>query len=124
MQEPKTLRWRITKCSGNERNDRYRPADAFGPYRMLQFAQTGGRIIIAPILLIGACHVSCALAEAAKDDARAHRAMCVQVVSCGSKDGTMKEYPDPCAARRDGAAGIRPMAGDSCQRSGPALPAR
>ncbi|WP_080664333.1 Kazal-type serine protease inhibitor family protein [Sinorhizobium meliloti] len=31
---------------------------------------------------------------------------CVQVISCGLKDGKAKEYPTPCAAALDGATDI------------------
>ncbi|HUR42494.1 MAG TPA: Kazal-type serine protease inhibitor family protein [Aestuariivirga sp.] len=39
---------------------------------------------------------------------------CVQVISCGVKDGVAKEYPTPCAAARDGATKISPKSGASC----------
>lgn len=41
-------------------------------------------------------------------------ATCVQVISCGFKDGKYKEYPTPCAAARDGATGVVAKVGDSC----------
>jgi hypothetical protein len=39
---------------------------------------------------------------------------CVQVISCGTKDGVRKEYPTPCAARDDGATDIKPKTGPTC----------
>jgi hypothetical protein len=39
---------------------------------------------------------------------------CIQVISCGIKDGKPREYPTPCAAREDGATDITPKTGDSC----------
>lgn len=39
---------------------------------------------------------------------------CVQVVSCGIKDGKPKQYPTPCDAAKDGATNIVPRTGDSC----------
>jgi hypothetical protein len=43
--------------------------------------------------------------------------MCVQVISCGTKDGKAKEYPTPCAARDDGATDIHPKTGPACDVS-------
>ena len=40
--------------------------------------------------------------------------VCVQVISCGTKDGKRKEYPTPCAAKDDGATDIAPKSGPSC----------
>ncbi|NDW02799.1 Kazal-type serine protease inhibitor family protein [Jiella pacifica] len=40
--------------------------------------------------------------------------MCMQVVSCGIKDGAPKEYPTPCAAEDDGATNVQPKTGGSC----------
>ena len=40
--------------------------------------------------------------------------VCVQVISCGTKDGKVKEYPTPCDARDDGAIDIHPKTGSSC----------
>jgi hypothetical protein len=39
---------------------------------------------------------------------------CVEVISCGTKDGTVREYPTPCAARDDGATNIAPKTGATC----------
>ena len=39
---------------------------------------------------------------------------CVQVISCGIKDGKPMEYPTPCAAMADGATNIKTKTGDSC----------
>jgi hypothetical protein len=39
---------------------------------------------------------------------------CVQIVVCGTKDGQVKEYPNPCAARKDGATNIVPKEGPTC----------
>jgi hypothetical protein len=40
--------------------------------------------------------------------------MCAQVISCGIKDGKVKEYSTPCDARDDGATNIHPKTGTSC----------
>jgi hypothetical protein len=40
--------------------------------------------------------------------------MCAQVISCGTKDGKVKEYPTPCAAQDDGATNIHPKNGSTC----------
>lgn len=40
--------------------------------------------------------------------------VCPEVISCGVKDGKVKEYPTPCAATLDGATNIMPKMGDSC----------
>jgi hypothetical protein len=40
--------------------------------------------------------------------------VCVQVISCGTKDGKRKQYPTPCAAKDDGATDIAPMTGPTC----------
>jgi hypothetical protein len=40
--------------------------------------------------------------------------LCAQVISCGTKNGTVKEYPTPCAARDDGATDVHPKSGPSC----------
>lgn len=45
---------------------------------------------------------------------RTAASVCAQVISCGIKDGKMKEYPTPCAAKDDGATNIKPKQGDSC----------
>jgi hypothetical protein len=45
---------------------------------------------------------------------RTAEAVCAQVISCGIKDGKMREYPTPCAAEEDGATSIRPKQGASC----------
>jgi len=42
---------------------------------------------------------------------------CTPVISCGTKDGKRKEYPDPCKAREDGATDIRPKTGPTCEAS-------
>jgi hypothetical protein len=39
---------------------------------------------------------------------------CAQVISCGTKDGTVREYPTPCAAQDDGATNIAPKTGATC----------
>lgn len=39
---------------------------------------------------------------------------CIQVITCGIKDGQPKEYPDPCSARQDGASNIAPKSGPTC----------
>ena len=41
--------------------------------------------------------------------------VCVQVISCGTKNGKVKEYPTPCDARDDGATDIHPKTGNSCE---------
>jgi hypothetical protein len=40
---------------------------------------------------------------------------CEQVISCGTKDGKVKEYPTPCDARDDGATDIHPKNGKTCE---------
>jgi len=40
--------------------------------------------------------------------------LCIQVISCGIKDGQPKEYSDPCAAQRDGATNIAPKSEGIC----------
>jgi len=40
--------------------------------------------------------------------------LCAQVISCGTKDGKVKEYPTPCNARDDGATGVHPKTGPAC----------
>ena len=39
---------------------------------------------------------------------------CIQVVSCGIKDGEAKTYPTPCAAYADGATYVQPKVGPTC----------
>jgi len=39
---------------------------------------------------------------------------CVQVISCGIKDGEYKEYPTPCDAIADGATKVMAREGESC----------
>jgi hypothetical protein len=41
---------------------------------------------------------------------------CVQVISCGTKDGERKEYPTPCDAKDDGATDITPKTGATCEQ--------
>jgi hypothetical protein len=41
--------------------------------------------------------------------------MCIQAVSCGTKNGKRKEYPTPCAARDDGATSIKLKSGLTCE---------
>jgi hypothetical protein len=40
---------------------------------------------------------------------------CIQIVSCGTKNGQRKEYPDPCTAEKDGATDITPKIGSRCE---------
>jgi hypothetical protein len=40
--------------------------------------------------------------------------MCPQIISCGIKNGRMKEYPDSCVARKDGATDIQVKTGPTC----------
>jgi hypothetical protein len=40
---------------------------------------------------------------------------CEQVISCGTKNGTVKEYPTPCDARDDGATNIHPKPPGGCE---------
>jgi hypothetical protein len=42
------------------------------------------------------------------------KTICVQVISCGTKDGKVKEYPTPCDARDDGATNVHPKTGSAC----------
>ena len=39
---------------------------------------------------------------------------CVQIISCGTKNGKRKEYPTPCAAKDDGATNVTPKSGPTC----------
>jgi hypothetical protein len=48
------------------------------------------------------------------DHAAKPERFCVQVISCGTKNGTVREYPTPCAAQDDGAANIAPKSGPTC----------
>jgi hypothetical protein len=41
--------------------------------------------------------------------------ICEQVITCGTKNGKVKEYPTPCDARDDGATDIHPKTGNSCE---------
>jgi hypothetical protein len=43
-----------------------------------------------------------------------HRAICEQVIACGTKDGERREYPTPCDARDDGATDISAKTGGTC----------
>lgn len=40
--------------------------------------------------------------------------VCPQVISCGTKDGAIKEYPTPCAAIADGAKNVSTKGADGC----------
>ncbi len=42
------------------------------------------------------------------------KTICVQVISCGTKDGKAREYPTPCDARDDGATNVHPKTGSAC----------
>jgi hypothetical protein len=57
-------------------------------------------------------------ASAAADGERLAQSMskplCAQVISCGTKDGEVKEYPTPCDARDDGATDVHPKTGPTC----------
>jgi len=56
------------------------------------------------------------LAAAQADDRFAQtKPVCVQVISCGTKNGKAKQYPTPCDARDDGATDIHPKTGNSCE---------
>ncbi|TDH38087.1 hypothetical protein E2A64_02875 [Pseudohoeflea suaedae] len=39
---------------------------------------------------------------------------CIQVVSCGIKNGEPKTYPTPCEAYADGATYVQPKSGSTC----------
>jgi hypothetical protein len=50
----------------------------------------------------------------AQKAATAKQEICQPMISCGIKNGKMKEYPDPCAARKDGATHIQVKTGPTC----------
>jgi len=54
-------------------------------------------------------------ARLAQTTSKESKEMCAQVISCGTKDGKLKEYPTPCAARDDGATDIHPKTGPACE---------
>jgi hypothetical protein len=39
---------------------------------------------------------------------------CAEVISCGTKDGKVKEYRTPCDAEKDGATDVHARQGSSC----------
>jgi hypothetical protein len=45
------------------------------------------------------------------------KADCVQVISCGTKNGVRKEYKTPCDAKDDGATDVSPRVGPTCEAS-------
>jgi hypothetical protein len=45
------------------------------------------------------------------------KADCVQVISCGTKNGVRKEYKTPCDAKDDGATDVSPKVGPTCEAS-------
>jgi len=50
----------------------------------------------------------------AQKGATGKQEICSPIISCGIKNGRMKEYPDPCAARKDGATHIQVKTGPTC----------
>ena len=40
--------------------------------------------------------------------------LCTPVITCGTKNGVRKEYPDPCKARDDGATDLKPKGSGTC----------
>ena len=64
--------------------------------------------LFASIILAALCSGSYALASERTQLAQGT----IQVISCGLKDGKWKEYPNPDAARADGATNIKPKEGD------------
>jgi len=55
-----------------------------------------------------------AAAQAGAPPAQMAQTVCAQVISCGTKDGKVKEYATPCDARADGATDIHPKTGPTC----------
>jgi hypothetical protein len=43
------------------------------------------------------------------------QSVCIEIVSCGTKNGKRKEYPTPCEARNDGATKITPKTSATCE---------
>lgn len=77
------------------------------------------KTLLGLVLLIAAASATeCAAATPVTAKLRIAQAspapFCVQVISCGTKDGKRKEYPTPCAAKDDGATDIKAKSGPSC----------
>jgi hypothetical protein len=72
-------------------------------------------LTIASVAMIGSAGASDHFASPGIRLAQAKTGeVCVQVISCGTKNGTRKEYPTPCAAKDDGATDISPKTGPTC----------
>jgi hypothetical protein len=74
----------------------------------------------AAVLLVAAGSLSQALSaqeESVRFPQKLVQRVCPQVISCGTKDGKRKEYPNPCAAQDDGATDIKPKTGATCEAS-------
>ena len=67
--------------------------------------------------MLAACVAGAALLSGgawAQKSASGRQEICQPIISCGIKNGKMKEYPDPCAARKDGATNIQVKTGPTC----------
>ncbi|MFZ3357710.1 MAG: hypothetical protein WA177_03020 [Xanthobacteraceae bacterium] len=83
---------------------------------MRRFISAGAAIGVAALgLAIGGLAVSEKPAVAYGTRPAQSATMCAQVISCGTKDGKVREYPTPCAAKDDGATDVHPKAGASCE---------
>lgn len=83
---------------------------------MRQFISAGAAIGVAALgLAIGVLAVSEKPAAAYGNRPAQSATVCAQVISCGTKDGKVKEYPTPCAAKDDGATDVHPKAGAGCE---------
>lgn len=72
-------------------------------------------LVAHTIFALGMWGVALALAPAAAQTADAEDGrMCAQVVVCGKKDGSVREYATSCDAEDDGATEIAARTGDSC----------
>jgi hypothetical protein len=70
--------------------------------------------VIAGVALSPTSFITSDKSTAAQVGERLAQKFCIQVISCGTKDGKVKEYPTPCDARDDGATDIHPKSGPSC----------
>jgi hypothetical protein len=73
-----------------------------------------GLLIVTVAMLGSACAGDHAAAPGIRLAQNKPTGLCVQVISCGTKDGKRKEYPTPCAAKDDGATDISPKSGPTC----------
>jgi hypothetical protein len=77
----------------------------------------GSIVKLKHLAMLAACLVGAVFVSGgawAQKAATGKQAICQQIISCGIKNGKMKEYPDPCAARKDGATHIQVKTGPTC----------